>query len=197
MTNKDTELYFIALLPTQEVANTIRELKWEAKEKFGTQQAMKSPPHLTLHMPFKLKIGRETELLDFLYQFSVPHKPISVIANGVASFPPAVLYVDVLKNPDLDLIQQQLLASMRANFQLFNGLYKDKAFHPHFTFAFRDLKKSKYPAAWEHFKDRPISAEMLIEELTLLKHNGKSWDVYQQFPMLGHTNVSEHREHNS
>lgn len=191
MTNKDTELYFIALLPSQEVSTTIRELKWEAKEHFGTQQAMKSPPHLTLHMPFKLKIGRESQLLDFLKQFAADYSPINVVTNGIGSFAPAVLFVDVLKNPDLDLIQHQLLVSMRANFQLFNGLYKDKAFHPHFTFAFRDLKKSKFPAAWEHFKDRPINFEMIIEDLTLLKHNGKTWDIYQQFPLLGHSNISE------
>jgi 2'-5' RNA ligase len=194
MTNKDTELYFIALLPTQEVSNTIRELKWEAKEHFGTQQAMKSPPHLTLHMPFKLKSGRETELLEFLKQFSTPHQPITVTTNDIGAFAPAVLYVDVLKNSSLDEIQHQLLADMRAKFQLFNGLYKDKAFHPHFTFAFRDLKKSKFPAAWQHFKDRKLNVAMEIAELTLLKHNGKSWDVHQQFSFLGHTNVGQHSQ---
>jgi 2'-5' RNA ligase len=107
------------------------------------------------------------------------------------------LYVDILRNLDLDSIQQQLLTDMRANFQLFNGLYKDKAFHPHFTFAFRDLKKSKFPEAWEHFKDRAINVAMEIGELTLLKHNGKSWDVYQQFPMLGQPNIGQHGEHNA
>ena len=45
--------YFIALIPPEPLFTQIHQLKIYCSEAFGSKAALRSPPHLTLHMPFE------------------------------------------------------------------------------------------------------------------------------------------------
>ena len=62
-----------------------------------------------------------------------------------------------------------------------HAMYKDHGFHPHITVAFRDLKKSQFVKAWEEFEHKEFNDTLLTTSFSLLKHNGKIWEVYKKY----------------
>lgn len=182
---KNAELYFIALIPPTTIAERVTALKHEAKDRFGAKQSLKSPPHITLHMPFKQVETKEQELFGYLAGFAAQFPPQQIRTKGMGCFPPGVIFVDVVQEEALAGMQRKLLEAMRVEFQLFNGLYKELPFHPHMTIAFRDLRKAKFANAWAHFQTKAFDEAFTINELTLLKHNGSEWEIYKQWPFLG------------
>jgi len=102
------------------------------------------------------------------------------------SFPPRVIYIDVLPNPQLTELQQALRKEVKKDLKLFNANYKDRPFVPHVTVAFRDLRKSAYYSAWETFGSKEFHYQFLATELSLLKHDGKVWRVMNRFPFGPH-----------
>ena len=54
-------------------------------------------------------------------------------------------------------------------------------FHPHMTIATRDLKPESFEKAWPEYRERSFRAEMHIQSLFLLKHNGRHWEVFGEF----------------
>ena len=59
-------LYFIAVLPSEEIHEEITVLKHEIAEKYESKHALRSPPHITLHMPFKWKDKRFEDLVNVM-----------------------------------------------------------------------------------------------------------------------------------
>jgi 2'-5' RNA ligase len=53
--SKDFQLYFIALIPPEPFFSEVLGLKNEVKDRFNSKAALNSPPHVTLHMPFRFK----------------------------------------------------------------------------------------------------------------------------------------------
>jgi 2'-5' RNA ligase len=58
-------------------------------------------------------------------------------------------------------------------------------FHPHMTIATRDLSEEAFLAAWPEFCGRSFEATFTVNSLFLLKHNGKTWDIFREFPFNG------------
>lgn len=181
MNTKNTKLYFVALIPPAEVCDRVLKLKQEVAEKFGSKAALKSPPHITLHMPFNFKENKEDKLNNVLGSFAMQQQPMLIRQEGFASFAPRVIYISVEKTDELKHFRSDLVREMRRGLNLDNADYKDQAFHPHMTIAFRDLKKSIFPEAWMYYKDQEFHEEWNCDRLALLKHNGKTWDIYEKY----------------
>ncbi len=183
MTNTELSLYFIALLPPE----PFRQFAWKWKEYFRDQYKSKaslnSPPHITLHMPFKLKPKREAELITSLQRVADNFNPLMVELEGFGAFPPRVIFIDVEKSSELDELQQAIKRQMKLDFQVFNANYQDKPFHPHMTLAFRDLRKAQFQQAWEEFQYKEVHYTWESTQFTLLKHNGHHWDIFQEISL--------------
>lgn len=173
-------LYFIALLPDSTIYQEVMTFKEEVASSFGSKAALRSPPHITLHMPFKWKEGKEDVLRQMLRNFSFNY-PYDVALNGFGAFPPKVIFVDVVQNETLNLFQKQLAQHIRTQLNIFNSDYKDRPFHPHMTIAFRDLKKARFKEAWNHFDDIGYKATFQVKGFHLLKHDGKRWNEFEFF----------------
>ncbi len=63
------QLYFLAIIPPQPIYDEVMTLKQEVLEKFDSKAALRSPPHITLHMPFKWKEKKEEHLIQKLSEF--------------------------------------------------------------------------------------------------------------------------------
>jgi 2'-5' RNA ligase len=174
--NKKPKQYFLAIIPPVPVFDQALELKNYFKQRYNSKASLNSPPHITLHMPFRWKEDKEQELIDTLNYFETGLAPFELELLNFASFPPRVIYIDVIENRDLISLQKKLLRFCKKELNLFNADYKDQPFHPHLTLAFRDLKKSAFGEAWEEFKSKPFSAKFTIDKFDLLKHNGKVWE---------------------
>ena len=54
-------------------------------------------------------------------------------------------------------------------------------FHPHMTIATRDLTGEAFHKAWPQYKKREFQAKFHVHSIFLLKHNGKTWDIFREF----------------
>lgn len=180
------QLYFVALVPDEPLRSKLTELKeWMYKE-YGTKAALRSPPHITLHMPFKWKPEKENLLEESLSALANELTSFEVKLLNFSCFKPRVIYVGVEENSELDKVKKKVMDVSRKVWKL--DLPRDmRGFHPHITIGFRDLKKPEFFKAWDAVKDKPFESIFSVHTITLLKHNGKSWDEFKQFDFLGHS----------
>ncbi|MEM7297840.1 MAG: 2'-5' RNA ligase family protein [Bacteroidota bacterium] len=170
-------MYFIAVVPPQKVQEEVTQLKVLMAERFHSKQALKSPPHITLHMPFKWKESKIGKLELAIKKINAEVQTFKVELDGFAFFEPRVVYVDLAKNAKLIELQKNVVEVGRKELNLENGNYKNRPFRPHMTIGFRDLKKPDFYDAKKYFQNREFSARFMVKEVKLLKHNGKKWDI--------------------
>jgi len=174
-------LYFIAIVPHDEIEKEIKGIKEYLFQHFKTSASLRSPAHITLHMPFKWKDSKVPLLHDKLQEFLQDKENFQVVLSGFGAFPPRVIFIDVEENEMLQDFRKQLIKFFRLELKLFNADYKEQPFHPHVTVAFRDLKKNLFLQAFGEFKEKQFMASFLVDHLALLKHNGKEWEIEKDF----------------
>jgi 2'-5' RNA ligase len=176
MPPKGKELYFIALIPPAPVYQETLDLKKEMAEKYDSKAALKSPPHITLHMPFGMKPSKEEAFINHLQEVLQDAYSFNLTLEGYGAFPPRVIYIHVVNTPPLQTLYERIKKFMKNELQVDNADYKNRGYTPHLTLAFRDLKKASFNEAWEEFQDKEYKAGWDVNTVTLLKHNGKEWD---------------------
>lgn len=150
-------------------------------EKYGSKHALKSPPHVTLHMPFKYKDKRYDQLQEFMSSVTREQTNFSLTLRDFDCFEPRVIFVDVKPSNELEQLQGKIVKEIR-KLNILNAQYKSRAFHPHMTIAFRDLKKPVFYDVWQEFSDKKYKATFEINDICLLKHDGQQWNIHQRFP---------------
>jgi 2'-5' RNA ligase len=183
MKRNSLRLYFVAIVPEAPIYAEILALKTEIRDRYGSKAALRSPPHITMHMPFQWKEEKESQLLNSLNELAILQQQFKLIIEDFGAFPPRVIYVQVKENQLLNMFQKEVGRNALKNWHIYpkSG---SRAFAPHMTIAFRDLKKPKFIAAWKEFEQRKYYAEFTVLDLCLLKHNGKSWDIFHRSPLL-------------
>ena len=173
-------LYFIALIPPLEVGEQIKALQAEIKERFGIKNVSKSPPHITLQMPFNKEEGEEANLMDTLYKFAEQQNGFKVMLSGFGCFHPHVIFVRVVDHGPIvavhDRLKKELVGQLNS---------KEEAtineIHPHITVIARNLNHGAFHKIWPAFENRKFKASFLVNSIHLLKHNGTNWDAYKEF----------------
>ena len=173
--------YFIAVLPPADVSTQARAIQTELSLQYQTLGALRSPPHVTLHMPFNWKERKEQELIERLSGFTTQMKPFTVSLKNYGAFAPRVIYLNVIPSNELVKFQQELTRFCRINLNLLNATPRDLPYHPHLTLAFRDLKKQEFVKAWEVYRSRPYEADFVVNSIHLLRHEGNEWKAHHAF----------------
>lgn len=174
------QLYFIALIPHPELREKVLQLKEEMKARFEAKHALKSPAHLTLQMPFKRQQKAEPVLIQALHQFASEQTSFPVILSGFDCFAPKVIYVKVEDHLLITHLHTQFQKMLIEKLG-FSSDEVNAKFHPHMTIATRDLRKPAFRKAWPEFEKREFRTSFVAKSLFLLKHNGKSWDIFREF----------------
>ena len=175
--------YFLALVLPEPLQAEVMAFKEYVKDNFNSKGALRSPAHITLHMPFEWKSGKEEFLIEKLSEFKFS-EPFSVELRNFSCFEPRVIYVDVASNETLAQLQKELVKHVKQNLGLMNEAQNMRGFHPHATIAFRDLKKADFNRAWEHFKGQSYSGAFTAGSIHLLKHSRGKWEVCREFDFL-------------
>lgn len=174
-------LFFIALLPPVDIQNEVTAIKQYFVEKYNSRHALKSPPHVTLQPPFKWS-EKLDHLEECLADFSKAYSPIPITLSGFGAFPPRVIYVNVIKTPELLTIQKELMSHLETSLNIVDKVSKRRPFSPHMTVAFRDLTRQNFRAAWLEFEQKSLEYQFTVSQLTLLVHNGQRWNIKAEFP---------------
>ena len=173
--------YFVAIIPPTPVYEEVLALKEHFRDQYGSKAALNSPPHITLHMPFLWNVEKEGKLIAGIHAFVSQRDPIKVCLDNFSSFPPRVIFINVTESDALQALQKDMHRYFKRELDIFNANYKERPYHPHLTLAFRDLRKPQYRLALQEFSTREYKAEFMADQIALLKHNGKSWDVLKEF----------------
>lgn len=177
-----TVRFFIALLPPLEVQQYATAIKEDFRDRYRSQAALKSPPHITVQPPFTWPVNDQDTLVTAISQFTPQHSPIPIQLSGFGAFPPRVIYIDVAQTPELMALQRDLSLYMADRLQIRDKRSRDRPFCPHLTVAFRDLKPAAFRQAWPEFESRQVSFTFRVSEITLLIHTGQRWVSHTQFP---------------
>lgn len=180
MNSKIQRLYFVALIPPEPVRSGVWKLKEEVLANYGSKAALKSPAHITLHMPFTFRVDREDKIINCLKTAVQGLESFEINHDGFGCFEPRVIYVNVEKTEALEEIKASVVRQMRLDLKLQNADYKNLPFHPHMTIAFRDLKKAVFQEAWPNYEKRKYEASWKCQSVCVLKHTGKDWAVLEE-----------------
>ena len=155
--------YFIAIVPPEPLLSEIQNIKQSISDNYQSKGALRSPGHITLHMPFSFDESKESKLIECLSDFKFKTQfPISL--NNYDCFEPRVIFIN---------IEEQT--------ELFNQSDDMRGFHPHITIAFRDLKKAVFYKIWETFKGKLYYKSFSCHSFCLLKYNDERWEVHKEF----------------
>jgi len=176
---KIIQKYFLALIPPDPIISKSHEIKEEIRKKFGLKYALKSPPHITLKMPFSYNEAKEDQLTDRLSEFLVNQKSFSVGISGIGTFGQRVIFQGIRTNPELLELQKNLKSFCKRELLLVDEL-SDRNYHPHLTLAFKDLKPSKFDGVLELVKDLQFDAEFKVDRMAILKKNEGKWQIQKE-----------------
>lgn len=176
------ELYFIALIPHNELRDSIRAIKERIRATYGAGHALKSPAHITLQMPFKRSSGDELKISAVLQGFAEGEKCFRVDLDGYGAFPPRVIYIRITDPVPVRSMHMRLKEVLMQEL----GFSMDEIMtevQPHITVATRDLTRTAFSEAWPEFMDENFTGHFDVHSIFLLKHNGRNWDINEEFPL--------------
>jgi len=179
--NTETSLFFVALLPPLDIQDYATQIKQYFATHYQSRAALKSPPHITLQPPFGWLNAALPALEECLREFASDRTSISIALNGFAAFPPRVIYIDVVRSVELLALQADLMAKLAAKLGIVDRVSKTRPFAPHMTVGFKDLTKQNFRLAWQEFQTRQLYFEFTASCLTLLRHDGKKWQIHSEF----------------
>jgi 2'-5' RNA ligase len=175
--------YFLAIVPSEPLLSDIQNIKQSVFDNYKSKGALRSPGHITLHMPFSFDESKENKLIECLSEFQFKTTfPISL--NNYDCFEPRVIFINVQEQTELFDFQKQLVSHIKRHLNIFNQSDDMRGFHPHITIAFRDLKKPTFYKAWEEYKSKTFSADFICNSFSLLKHQNDEWIVLRKFEFI-------------
>lgn len=180
-------LYYICIVPPENISAEIVGMQMQMAENYQSKSALRSPPHITLHMPFRWKPEKEERLFLSLEEFCKEKQAISVKIDGFGAFPPRVIYANVPAELPLIQLQKDLARHCKQQLQLFNSNYRDSPYHPHMTLAFRDLKAEAFKEAYAGLKHQTYSRNWECQHICLMKNMDKRWHIYRVFELAKST----------
>ncbi|WP_168194603.1 2'-5' RNA ligase family protein [Antarcticibacterium arcticum] len=170
--------FFIALVPENDLKLKLEEIKNSFAKTYNSHHALKLPPHITLIPPFKMQQEAEVTLIQVLRQTAENTNNFELQLNGFGAFPPRVIFIDVINSFALTNLFNRLYVNAQPLFPA----KPQREYHPHITIATRDLKKQKFEEAWSVFRERDFIDIFPVHSLFLLGHNGRTWEILNEFP---------------
>lgn len=176
---KVIQKYFLALVPPPEILEKAHAIKLLIRDHFGIRYALKSPPHITLKMPFSYNEAKEILLKKELGDFLMAQKPVTLSIGGVGTFGRRVIYLCIEKTPELTALQSSLRNFCKKELNLVDEL-SDRNYHPHLTLAFKDLKTGQFDDVLDLIKAQGFQAKFNAVDLMLLKRVDQKWILHEK-----------------
>jgi 2'-5' RNA ligase len=174
--------FFVAIVPPTEIQDSAQAVIRELSDRYQTSTA-KAAPHITLQPPFVWLEESLPQLEQQLMAVAQVHAAFPVRLAGFGAFVPRVLYINVLKTPELLTLQAELMVDLERSLGIVDPTAKQRPFAPHLTVASRNMTRSTFKAAWAELQPRSLQLEFVADALTLLIHDGQRWQVRSQYPL--------------
>lgn len=182
--NSKANLYFIAIIPPQEIREAITTIKQDFAERFKSGKALRVIPHITLKAPFKFPAEKHTEVLRWFASTNVTVNSFQQELKDFGSFPNKrnpVIFIEPVMNESLKTLQRNVLNHFTKEFGKEQVAQNEYKFNQHMTVAYRDLMYHQYKIAWEDYRSKKFEATFEVNSFHLLQHDGKKWESVKEF----------------
>ncbi|HIF15210.1 MAG TPA: 2'-5' RNA ligase family protein [Bacteroidetes bacterium] len=174
-------LYFIALIPPEDIMSEVLSMQKEIANKYGSYVALKAPGHITVQKPFFRNVDEEPLLSSELNEFCKGQTGFEISLNNYGSFPPRTIYIKPKRSLELEQLYENLRSFLESKLNFNNKELGNYKFNPHMTIANRDISKTDFAVAWKHYQDKEYKRKFMLNNISLLKHNGENWDIHKSF----------------
>jgi len=174
-------MYFLAVVLPPLLNEKVLQLKRMMNEQYGCKVALKSPAHITLIPPFWLHPSHEQDLLKDVDIVAQTVTPFIISTNHFSAFKPRTIFIAVQPKSYLNDLKKRTddFFAAKENYKI---KLDRRPFHPHITIATRDLSKKAFYDAWPLFENKQFAEEWIADNICVLKHNTKNWDILHTAP---------------
>lgn len=159
--------YLLVLSPHEELWSKIMKVKGDFADKYQTEHARWSKPHLTLVNYVQYEMMEE-RISNRLKVIGMGHTPFKVELKEFGSFPSHTIYINVTSKAPV----QNLVKEIRTEAQRLMKLNDDNKPHfilePHLTIA-RKLKPWQYEKGWLEYSAKSFTGRFIADSMLLLK----------------------------
>ena len=177
-------LYFIAILPPDDIWQKVQDIKKEVVEKYSSKEAYNKPPHFTLQVPFKTPEKFEEVLIPKLTGFAKTQSPFTVQLSGFNHFRDDVIFIDIENPTEMKSLHKDLIQFLQEELGFTDEIIRHKSLTPHMTVAYRDLSADNFQKAWTEFSNRSFNYSFKVNSIFLMKHDYKEWQSFKEFQFL-------------
>jgi 2'-5' RNA ligase len=181
-------LYFIAIIPSQEICDEITSFKKDFADRFESKKALKVIPHITLKAPFKLPAPELSKLEQWFQKLSINLETFEIELKDFGAFDNKynpVVFVQPIMNLHLYSLQQEIIRSFRLFYPQVPVQDLEIKYNPHITVAYRDLEPGRFRQAWKEYQLIKYTATFPVNDFHLLQHNGKEWKIINTYSLKG------------
>jgi len=159
--------YLLVLSPHEELWNKILKVKEEFADKYQSDHARWSKPHITL-VNFVQYEMMEERLINRLKVVGMSYPPFKVELKDFGNFPSHTIYINVTSKVPV----QGLIKEVRSEAQRLMKLNDENKPHfilePHLTIA-RKLKPWQYEKGWLEYSNKNFTGRFIADAMLLLK----------------------------
>jgi 2'-5' RNA ligase len=177
------ELYFIAIVPPKPITESIQKLRMAFAEKYHSEEALKSPVHLTLKEPFMMDPREEIVLKRKLSSIAMQHQVFEHVLQNFGRYQKHAIFIGAEKHPYLVGIKQAIKKMFKTSFYY---VQQDQMpFNPHYTIAYCDIAAKYFENAFAEYENTVFLERFICKEYILFKHIGKQWENIEEFRLSG------------
>jgi 2'-5' RNA ligase len=169
------KMYFIAVVLPAHLNEKVLAWKHRMQETYGCNVGLKSPAHITIAPPFWMEEEKEPALTNDMLRLARDVPAFTLATDGFSAFRPRTIFVAVQESRALQALKKAADSFFRPSD--YKMKLENRPFHPHITIATRDLHKKDFAEAWPFFQQQEFRETFAATGLSLLKHNGRMWDV--------------------
>ena len=172
--------YLLVLNPPEDLWNKIIKIKNEFADKYKSEFARFSKPHISLINWVSLELMEE-RMMQRLQTISMGISPFKVELKDYGSFPSHTIFINVLSKVPI----QSLVREMKQAQKLMT-LNKENKPHfietPHISIC-RKLKPWQYEEGWLEFSHRQFTGRFIADSMLLLKRRvgDKAYQIAKRF----------------
>ena len=130
--------------------------------------------------PFRLSRKRESEIIEHLNEFSKSIAGFTIELKNFSAFKPRVIFISIPQNENLHQLYLNINVYFENKMGIISERRKGRKYTPHMTVAFSDLSREMFYKAWSQYRDRKLHFKFDLQNISLLRHNGKNWEIIHQ-----------------
>ncbi len=168
--------YLLVLSPHEELWNKITKVKLEFAEKYKSDVAKWSKPHITL-VNFVNWDMMEERLIKRLQMIAMGIAPFKIELKDYGSFPSHTIYINVVTKLPVQHVVKEIKAAqslMKLNAENKPHFIEES----HLTIA-RKLKPWQYESGWLEYSHRQFTGRFIADGMLLLKRPAGEKSAYQ------------------